>query len=83
MPILVLQGERDYQVTMEDFALWRTGLLRHKDAFFKSYPKLNHLMQEGSGKSTPFEYNQAAHVPAYVMDDIACFVHGGDGNTDK
>lgn len=83
LPILVLQGERDYQVTMEDFALWRTGLLRHKDTFFKSYPELNHLMQEGSGKSTPFEYNQAAHVPAYVMDDIACFVHGGDGNTDK
>lgn len=74
LPMLVLQGERDYQVTMEDFGLWRMGLLRHKNAFFKSYPKLNHLLQEGSGKSTPFEYNHASPVPAYVMDDIASFV---------
>ena len=46
LPIFVLQGERDYQVTMEDFGLWRSGLLRCKNAYFKSYPKLNHLLQE-------------------------------------
>lgn len=79
LPIFVLQGERDYQVTMEDFGLWRFGLLRCKNAFFKSYPKLNHLLQEGSGKATPFEYNQASPVPAYVMDDIASFVKGKRG----
>lgn len=76
LPILVLQGERDYQVTMEDFGLWRFGLLRCKNALFKSYPKLNHLLQEGSGKATPFEYNRASPVPAYVVDDIASFVKG-------
>ncbi|WP_410518788.1 alpha/beta fold hydrolase [Bacteroides fluxus] len=76
LPIFVLQGERDYQVTMEDFGLWRFGLLRCKNVFFKSYPKLNHLLQEGSGKATPFEYNRASPVPAYVMDDIASFVKG-------
>lgn len=74
LPIFVLQGERDYQVTMEDFGLWRSGLLKSKNAYFKSYPKLNHLLQEGSGKSTPFEYNHASPVPAYVMNDIASFV---------
>ena len=76
LPIFVLQGERDYQVTMEDFGLWRSGLLRCKNAYFKSYPKLNHLLQEGSGKATPFEYSHASPVPAYVMDDIASFVRG-------
>ncbi|MCD8091776.1 MAG: alpha/beta fold hydrolase [Bacteroides sp.] len=76
LPILVLQGERDYQVTMEDFGLWRAGLLHRKNAFFKSYPKLNHLFQEGSGKATPFEYNEASPIPAYVIDDIASFVKG-------
>ena len=25
-----------------------------KNAYFKAYPKLNHLLQEGSGKATPF-----------------------------
>lgn len=77
LPIFVLQGERDYQVTMEDFSLWRSGLLSCKNACFKSYPKLNHLLQEGSGKSTPFEYTQASPVPSYVIDDIAFFVRGG------
>lgn len=78
LPIFVLQGERDYQVTMEDFGLWRSGLLQSKNAFFKSYPRLNHLLQEGSGKSTPFEYNHASPVPVYVMDDIASFVRGNE-----
>ena len=75
--MLILQGERDYQVTMEDFGLWRFGLLRNKNAFFKSYPKLNHLLQEGSGKATPFEYNRESPVAGYVIEDIASFIRGG------
>ena len=78
LPILILQGERDYQVTMQDFGLWRFGLMRNKNAFLKSYPKLNHMLQEGSGKATPFEYNQASPVAGYVMDDIASFIHNGN-----
>ena len=78
LPILILQGERDYQVTMQDFGLWRFGLMRNKNAFLKSYPKLNHMLQEGSGKATPFEYNQASPVVGYVMDDIASFIHNGN-----
>ncbi len=75
LPILVLQGERDYQVTMEDYGLWRFGLFRNANVQFKSYPALNHLLQEGSGKSTPYEYQYAAPVPAYVMDDIVRFIN--------
>ena len=77
LPMLILQGERDYQVTMEDFGLWRFGLLRSKNAFFKSYPKLNHMLQEGSGKATPFEYERESPVAGYVMDDIASFIRNG------
>lgn len=74
LPILVLQGERDYQVTMLDFGLWQFNLMQKKNATFKSYPKLNHLMQEGNGKSTPHEYQQPSPVPTYVIDDIATFI---------
>ena len=55
-PMLILQGERDYQVTMEDFAGWKKALGSRKDVTFISYPKLNHLFMEGEGKSTPAEY---------------------------
>lgn len=76
-PLLVLQGERDYQVTMHDFGLWRAGLLKRRNAVCKSYPHLNHLLQEGTGKATPDEYMQSAPVPAYVADDLVRFVRTG------
>ena len=77
LPILVLQAERDYQVTMQDYALWRVGLLKCRNVSFKSYPKLNHLLQEGIGKATPDEYQQPSSVPTYVIDDLARFVRVG------
>ena len=73
-PILILQGERDYQVTMKEFELWREGLKARQDVTLKSYPKLNHLFLEGEGKSLPAEYSTPGHIPAYVLDDIAAFV---------
>ncbi|MGH9763920.1 MAG: alpha/beta fold hydrolase, partial [Blastocatellia bacterium] len=51
IPILVLQGERDYQVTLEDFAGWKKYLSGRRGVEFKTYPKLNHLFEEGEGKS--------------------------------
>ncbi len=76
IPILILQGERDYQVSMEDFNLWQKALTNNKNARFKSYPKLNHLFMEGEGKSVPAEYDTPGHVAEYVIDDIARWVKG-------
>ena len=77
-PLLVLQGERDYQVTMQDYGMWLMALLPNRKAQLKSYPALNHLLQEGKGKSTPLEYNEARPVPAYVPEDVAGFIRGKD-----
>jgi hypothetical protein len=70
-PLLVLQGERDYQVTLEDFAGWQKALAGRKDVVLKCYPKLNHLFAEGQGKARPEEYQKEGHVAGYVIDDIA------------
>lgn len=72
-PMLILQGERDYQVTMEDFAGWKKYLSSQPNVVFKSYPNLNHLFIEGEGKSTPSEYNTPGHVAEVVIDDIAAW----------
>lgn len=69
--ILILQGERDYQVTMTDFNLWKKELSDHKNVSFKSYPKLNHLFIEEEGKSKPEEYEHPGNVAEYVIIDIA------------
>ena len=75
--MLLLQGERDYQVTMNDFSLWKSALQKRRNVFLKSYPELNHLYQRGVGKSTPGEYMKSDSIPAYVMNDVACWVVTG------
>jgi hypothetical protein len=74
IPMLILQGERDYQVTMTDFALWKTAVGSAKGVVMKSYPALNHLFVPGEGKSLPAEYSKPGHVAPAVIDDIAKFV---------
>jgi len=73
-PILILQGERDYQVTMEDFSGWKATLSNRGNVTFKSYPKLNHLFMAGTGKSTPGEYQKVSHVSPKVIDDVANWI---------
>ena len=74
MPVLVLQGERDYQVTMKDFALWRAAMEGRSNAVFHSYERLNHLFIAGEGKSNPAEYQKPGHVDLQVIDDIANWI---------
>jgi dienelactone hydrolase len=73
-PMLILQGERDYQVTMEDLSTWKTALAGRTNVQFKSYPKLNHLFMEGEGVSSDEEYTKPGHIPAVVVDDIANWI---------
>jgi fermentation-respiration switch protein FrsA (DUF1100 family) len=49
-PLLILQGERDYQVTMKEFARWKDALAGKPNVTFRSYPSLNHLFIAGGGK---------------------------------
>jgi fermentation-respiration switch protein FrsA (DUF1100 family) len=74
LPMLILQGERDYQVTMRDFRLWQQVLEGKTNVSYHSYPRLNHLFMEGEGKSTPMEYQIAGHVAAYAIDDLSAFI---------
>lgn len=75
-PMLILQGERDYQVTMKDFRIWKDSLSRNQWVEFKTYPNLNHLFIEGEGKGTPAEYQATGHVSGAVVTDIARWIQG-------
>jgi dienelactone hydrolase len=78
-PLLVLQGERDYQVTMAEFEQWKAALAGHEAVTFHSYPALNHLFIAGTGKSVPAEYQTAGHVADAVVTDIAVWILKGSG----
>jgi dienelactone hydrolase len=73
-PMLVLQGERDYQVTMEEFSRWKSALAHRTDVVFHSYATLNHLFVAGTGESAPAEYNTPGHISEGVVRDIAAWI---------
>jgi hypothetical protein len=77
IPMLVLQGERDYQVRAADFEGWKKALSNRPNSMFKSYPSLNHLFIAGSGPSSPAEYAQPGHVADEVVQDIAEWIQSG------
>lgn len=74
IPMLLLQGERDYQVTMKDFELWKKSLDNNKKATFICYPKLNHLFITGDKKSQPKEYMIKGTVDEMAINDIFNFI---------
>ena len=79
MPILIIQGGRDYQVlATEDFEGWKTSLKSKENVSFKLYPKLNHLFIAGEDKSTPQEYAIEGHVSKVVINDIKDWIEKGE-----
>jgi fermentation-respiration switch protein FrsA (DUF1100 family) len=73
-PILVLHGDRDYQVTLEDFAGWQRALADKPNGMLKRYRQLNHLFMRGAGPSSPADYRRPGHVAAEVIQDIANWI---------
>lgn len=73
-PILVLQGGRDYQVTINEFEEWKKALANNSRAEFKLYEDLNHLFITGKGMATPDEYMQQGFVSEQVTKDIGQWI---------
>lgn len=77
IPMLILQGESDYNVTMEDFNNWKMALKDKNNVLFKSYPKLNHLffIINHEGKATADDtLRPDQHVAENVIQDIADYI---------
>ena len=75
LPMLILQGGRDYQVTPRDLDRFKAALAGHANATIQEFPRLNHLFMAGDGKSRPEEYNRLGHVDAAAIEAIATFVN--------
>jgi len=73
-PVLVLHGDRDYQVTLDDFHGWQQALAGKANATLRRYPNLNHLFIAGRGPSTPAEYLRPGTVAEEVVADIASWI---------
>jgi len=73
-PCLVLQGEEDYQVTMEDFNLWKAAYGSKANWQFISYDGLTHLFMPGEKANGPADYQKKQQVDSRVVEDIVKFI---------
>ena len=71
-PVLLLQGGRDYQVTVEeDLRVWQAALAGRANVTSKVYAADNHCFFVGSGPSSPADYEAAQNVDPEVVSDVA------------
>ena len=75
-PVLLLQGEEDYQVTMEDFGIWQEHFGKKENRTLKSYPGLTHCFTPGVKTEGVNAYLGDKKIDARVISDIAEFVNG-------
>jgi dienelactone hydrolase len=74
-PLLLLQGDRDYQVTVaDDLDVWRNGLAGRNGVTVVQFPNADHLFIDGTGPPTPAEYSKPSHVDPRVIATIATWV---------
>lgn len=74
IPILVMQGDRDYQVVAADLNGWKQALEKKSTVTFKTYPALNHFFMPGTGPSSDAEYLKPNHMLETVVEDIAGWI---------
>lgn len=77
-PILIMQGEKDFQATLEnDFAAYKELLEDKKNVTFKVYENLNHLFVPsvyGNIMKAMKEYKVEQHIGKNVIKDLADWI---------
>lgn len=77
LPMLILQGARDYQTTMADFEAWTALLGEREDAMLIAYPSLNHIFMalgDVNRLAVASDYNEPGFVDAQVIDDLVNWI---------
>jgi uncharacterized protein len=75
IPLLILQGKRDYQVTYEDdFIVWQETFENSTRVTLRTYDSLNHLFISGTGQPTNTEYLTPGNVAESVINDISSWI---------
>ncbi|MBS4174839.1 alpha/beta hydrolase [Bacillus sp. FJAT-49736] len=77
-PVFILQGEKDFHVSIEkDFNGYKNILGQKPNVKFKLYPNLNHMFMPsvyGAILKAKKEYNVAQHVDKQVINDMGNWI---------
>ncbi len=75
VPMLVLQGGADFQVSPDaDFGRWKQALGKRDDVVFHAYPGLGHLFMKAGPHHDVSDYSTPGHVDPRVIADIARWI---------
>jgi len=72
--LFIFQGETDFQVSVNDYTVWKNALANNKNVTFKLYPELNHLLTPQSEKGTMQQYERPGTVADYLINDLAAWI---------
>ena len=76
-PLLLLQGDRDYEVTVtDDLDVWTKGLAGRAGVTVVQFPTADHLFIDGQGPPTLEDYDTPGVVDPVVISAIAKWVGG-------
>ncbi len=71
LPLLVLQGESDFETPMTHYKKWQELLKGRSHVTYRSYRGLNHYFMPSAGKTDAAEYDKTGSVSASVIRDLA------------
>lgn len=72
--IFVAQGAFDFQVSQQDFDLWKAALGKKSNVTLKEYPDLNHLFIPQKEKGNISQYGIPGSVSEMLVTDIATWI---------
>ena len=74
LPVLALQGMRDFEMPPESFDGWIVAVGARRNLTVKRYPTLSHTFTESAGLPGPADYAKPLAVSAQVITDIANWI---------
>lgn len=70
VPVLIMQGGSDFQVTKADYTAWQNAFKGNKNVTFKWYDKLNHIFMVTNGKKDVTEYQIKGELDTAFLKDL-------------
>ena len=83
LPCLLLQGEEDYQATMEDFSLFQEAVGDRENWTLVSFPGLVHAFIHGEKAEGAAVYQKDERVDPVVIADMADFINSTSDAAEK
>lgn len=75
IPVLVVNGGHDYQVTVKDFEMWKNGLNKNNNIKFELIENVNHIFGEIDRMSVPSDYRKYRPIAPKLFELIKKWIN--------